>query len=181
MKRNKSFTTFIAVLILIAGSLVAQTSVATAAKCNPAKPTGKTVGSINVGKLEMPIKSFMYPAGGVMEPQKSTLMAAVSQRHMPLSSTLGTSVIVWHVNYGGCVNALNTLTYKSIGSTFSVTDENGETTKYKISKKFEVVKGKYKKEWFTLIGPRQLLLATCTGAFANGHYKDNSILIAVPA
>lgn len=181
MKRNVKTTSIIIALILTAASLVAFNNSASAAKCVPVKPTGKTVGEISVGNLEMPIKAFNYPAGGVMEPQKSTLMAAMSQRHMPLSSTLGTSVIVWHVNYAGCVNALNVLTTKSIGSVFNVTDEKGVTTKYKISKKFEVVKGKYKKEWFTLIGPRQLMLATCTGAFANGHYKENSILIAVPA
>lgn len=168
------------VLVLITSSLFVFNTTANAAKCVPVKPTGKSVGSITVGSLTMPIKSFNYPAGGVMEPQKSTLMAALSERHMPLSSTLGTSVIVWHVNYSGCVNQLNTLTYKSIGSTFNVVDENGDTTKYKIAQKFEVTKGKYKKEWFTLIGPRQLLLATCTGAFANGHYKENSILIAIP-
>lgn len=181
MKRNKKITSVIAAIFMIASSLLAFNISANAAKCVPVKPTGKTVGEISVGSLDMPIKAFNYPAGGVMEPQKSTLMAAMSQRHMPLSSTLGTSVIVWHVNYAGCVNALNVLTTKSVGSVFTITDENGETTKYKISKKLEVVKGKYKKEWFTLIGPRQLLLATCTGAFANGHYKENSILIAVPA
>jgi hypothetical protein len=180
MKRKKLYS-FVAILSLIAASLFATNSIASAAACKPVKPTGKTVGTIKAGSLEMPIKQFMYPAGGVMEPQKSTLMAAVSQRHMPLSSTLGTSVIVWHVNYAGCVNELNTVTYKAIGSTFSIVDEKGKTTKYKISKKYEVAKGKYKKEWFTLIGPRQLLLATCTGAFANGHYKENSIIIAVPA
>ena len=181
MKLKNKFTSIAAALILTTASLIAFNTTATAAKCVPVKPSGKTVGEISVGSLDIPIKAFNYPAGGVMEPQKSTLMAAMSQRHMPLSSTLGTSVIIWHVNYSGCINALNVLTTKSIGSTFTVTDENGDTTKYKISKKYEVVKGKYKKEWFTLIGPRQLLLATCTGAFANGHYKENSILIAVPA
>lgn len=181
MKRNKNIFSLGTVLILITASLVAFSTSANAAKCNPVRPTGKTVGTISVGSLDMPIKSFIYPAGGIMEPQKSTQMAAVSQRHMPLSSTLGTSVIVWHVNYAGCVNPLNVLTTRSVGSTFSIVDEKGGTTKYKISQKLQVTKGKYKKEWFTLIGPRQLLLATCTGAFANGHYKDNSILIAVPA
>jgi hypothetical protein len=180
MKFNHKTISQLSTILLVATSLFTFSTPANAAKCVPVKPTGKTVGEISVGSLDMPIKAFNYPAGGVMEPQKSTLMAALSQRHMPLSSTLGTSVIVWHVNYAGCVNALNTLTYKSVGSVFSITDENGKATKYKISKKFEVVKGKYNKDWFTLIGPRQLLLATCTGGFANGHYKENSILIAVP-
>lgn len=128
----------------------------------------------------MPIKAFTYPAGGVMEPQKTTLSAGVSQRHMPLSSNIGTSVITWHVNYAGCWNALNVLTMKKIGTTFKVTDENGKTLKYRIDKKVVVKKGNYKKSWFTLVGPRQLALFTCTGGFVNGHYKDNWVLIATP-
>ena len=181
MKRKHKLKSIGVVVVLLLTSLVAINTSANAAKCKPVRPTGKTVGGISVGNLDMPIKSFNYPAGGIMEPQKSTLMAAVSQRHMPLSSTLGTSVIVWHVDYAGCINALNVITKRSIGSTFSIVDENGDTTRYKIKMKQDVVKGKYKKEWFTLIGPRQLLLATCTGAFANGHYKENTIIIAVPA
>ena len=149
-------------------------------KCKPVKPTGTTVGKISVGNLTMPIKAFTYPAGGVMEPQKTTLSAGVSQRHMPLSSNIGTSVITWHVNYSGCWNALNVLTTKKVGSTFKVTDENGKTVKYKINKKVVVKKGNYKKSWFTLVGPRQLALFTCTGGFINGHYKDNWVLIATP-
>ncbi len=180
MRKNR-VSSLTAALVLIVASLFAFNTSASAAKCSPVKPKGKTVGEISVGSLDMPIKSFNYPAGGVMEPQKSTLMAAVSQRHMPLSSTLGTSVIVWHVDYAGCINPLNVITKRAIGSTFSIVDENGDTARYKITKKMDVVKGKYKKEWFTLIGPRQLLLATCTGAFANGHYKENAIIIAVPA
>lgn len=180
MKRKLKFKSIGVVAILILASLVAVNTSANASKCKPVRPTGKTVGEISVGNLDMPIKSFNYPAGGIMEPQKSTLMAALSQRHMPLSSTLGTSVIVWHVDYSGCINPLNVITKRAIGSTFSIVDENGETTRYKIKMKQDVVKGRYKKEWFTLIGPRQLMLATCTGAFANGHYKENTIIIAVP-
>ncbi len=180
MKHRNKLVSLTAALALVASSLFAFNSSANASRCVPVKPTGKTVGTISVGNLDMPIKPFMYPAGGVMEPQKSTQMAALSQRHMPLSSTLGTSVIVWHVDYAGCVNPLNVITKRSVGSTFSIVDENGDTQKYKITQKTQVQKGRYKKEWFTLIGPRQLLLATCTGAFANGHYKDNLILIAVP-
>jgi hypothetical protein len=62
MKRNKKFYSLIATLALIAGSLIATTSIASAAACKPVKPTGKTVGTISVGSLDMPIKSFIYPA-----------------------------------------------------------------------------------------------------------------------
>lgn len=149
-------------------------------KCKPRKPTGTTVGRISVGNVSLPIKAFNYPAGGVMEPQKTTLAAGVSQRHMPLSSNIGTSVITWHVNYSGCDNALNVFTKKKVGTTFTVKDETGVTTEYRIDKKVVVKKGSYEKSWFTLVGPRQLTLVTCTGQFKNGHYKDNYVLIATP-
>ena len=177
---KKKFVTCIFVTALTSVFVTTPSVNAGAAGCNPVKPVGKTVGQIHVGSLIMPIKSFNYPAGGTMEPAKSTLMAAVSQRHMPLSSTMGTSVIVWHVNYSGCNNSLNVITTKPVGFTFKVTDENGVTTSYKIDKKMTVKKGNYQQSWFNLIGPRKLLLATCTGTVKNGHYTDNSILLASP-
>jgi sortase (surface protein transpeptidase) len=157
-----------------------QTGPNSQSRCKPIRPKGTTVGTISVGNLEMPIKAFNYPAGGVMEPQKTTLAAGVSQRHMPLSAEIGTSVITWHVNYSGCWNPLNILTKKREGSIFTVTDENGESVRYRIDKKVVVRKGNYKKSWFTLVGPRQLTLVTCTGSFVDGHYKDNWVLIATP-
>ncbi|MGI9131544.1 MAG: class F sortase, partial [Candidatus Nanopelagicaceae bacterium] len=100
--------------------------------------------------------------------------------HMPLSSTMGTSVIAWHVNYAGCTNPLNILTSKSVGYTFKVKDEKGKTTIYKVDRKLIVKKGNYKESWFNLIGPRKLLLATCTGSFKDGHYTNNAIIFASP-
>jgi hypothetical protein len=177
----KKFYVGIGLVALVSALFVAPTMNASAAGCNPVKATGKTVGQIQAGSVNMPIKSFNYPAGGIMEPQKSTLAAAVSVRHMPLSSTLGTSVIVWHVNYAGCNNQLNILTSQSVGYKLKITDENGKVKYYKISKKFQVKKGNYQSSWFNLIGPRQLLLVTCGGSFKNGHYTENSVLIATPA
>jgi len=150
------------------------------AACVQTKATGKTIGEIRVGSLKMPIKPFNYPAGGVMEPQKSVQMAALSQRHMPLDSTMGTSVLLWHVDYAGCVNPLNTLTTKKVGFKFQVKGDTGGVISYQITNIYKVKKGNYKDSWFNLIGPRQLLLATCGGAFANGHYKENVIIIAKP-
>jgi hypothetical protein len=148
------------------------------AACKPVKPTGKTVGRIAVGNVDMPIKQFTYPAGGIMEPQATTLSAAVSLRHMPLSSQLGTSVITWHKDYNRCVNELNIFFDRKVGSRFDLTDENGDVQSYRVTKKLEVKKGDYKKSWFTLVGPRQLTLVTCTGKFRNGHYEDNLVVIA---
>lgn len=150
------------------------------AKCIPVKPNGKTIGRINVSDISLPIKNFIYPEGGKMEPQGSTLMAAVSLRHMPLSSTIGSSVIVWHRDYKGCSNELNIFLKRQVGSTFTIKDENNEIKTYKVSKKLVVDKGGYKASWFRTIGPRQLVLVTCTGPFRNGHYEQNFVLIAEP-
>jgi Sortase domain len=165
--------------VAVALSLILPINSAQAA-CVQTKATGKTVGQINVGSLTMPIKPFTYPAGGIMEPQKSVLMAAISLRHQPLTATMGTSVVVWHVNYAGCVNPLNVLTTKNVGYKFQVQDSDGGVISYKITSIYKVKKGNYKQSWFNVIGPRQLLLATCGGNFANGHYQENVVIIAKP-
>ncbi len=167
--------------VLIFNCLFAITATQNAsADCKPVKPRGQSVGTINYGNKKMPIIPFTYPAGGVMEPQKTTRAAAISLRHMPLESKLGTSVIAWHVNFNGCINELNSLLYKSVGYRFSITDNNGVTRKYEISQKFNVKKGNYRKSWFSLVGPRKLAMFTCSGPFVNGHFRDNEVLIAVP-
>ncbi len=153
---------------------------AASADCKPVKPRGQSVGMINYGNKKMPIIPFTYPAGGVMEPQKTTRAAAISLRHMPLDSKLGTSVIAWHVDFNGCLSELNALLDKSVGYRFSITDNNGVARKFEISQKFTVKKGKYRKSWFSLVGPRRLAMFTCSGPFVNGHYRDNEVLIAVP-
>ena len=152
------------------------------AACNPTKPIGKAIGTINIGSSKTPIIPFTYPAGGVMEPQKTTEAIFMSLRHMPLSSSIGTTVLAWHVNFNGCWNDLNYLIGdEKVGFKFKITDETGVTKTYKISQITIVKKGNYKKSWFTITGPRQLALITCAGAFANGHYVENKVIIAVPA
>ena len=176
---NKFRLTSILGVFVVASALLFPMQTSNAA-CVQTKATGKTVGEIQVGNVTMPIKPFTYPAGGIMEPQKSVQMAAVSLRHQPLNATMGTSVIVWHINYAGCVNPLNTLTYKSVGFKFQITDAQNNSVTYKITNMYKVKKGNYKQSWFNVIGPRQLLLATCGGNFVNGHYQDNAVIIAKP-
>ena len=151
------------------------------AACKPVKPIGTPIGTVNVGASKMPIVPFSYPAGGVMEPQKTTEALFMSLRHMPLSSSIGTSVLVWHINANGCWSNLNFLIGdEKVGTRFKITDETGVTKSYRISEISIVQKGKYKKSWFTLVGPRKLALFTCSGAFVDGHYVDNKVIIAVP-
>lgn len=182
MLSNLRRTSFVlASLSALTASLIVIPNVAaSAAPCKPVKPVGEKVGQIQVDSVKMPILEFMYPAGGIMEPQKSTLMAGLSQRHMPLSSTVGTSVVVWHRDYSKCVNALNILFKKSKGEQIALTDEKGKTRRYVIDYKEVIRKGDYQDSWFTLIGPRQIALFTCTGKFKKGHYEDNLVIIAKP-
>jgi hypothetical protein len=69
---------------------------------------------------------------------------------------------------------------KEEGFVITLEGEDGVRTKYKIEKKLVVKKGDYKKSWFTLIGPRQIALFTCTGTFIKGHYDKNMVFIATP-
>ena len=179
--KDKKLIRILTSLALILGITLSPIALtASQAACKPEKPTGKTIGTISVGNLDMPIKAFNYPAGGIMEPQGTTLAAGLSLRHMPLDSKLGTTVITWHVNYNGCWSPLNVLMGKEEGFVITLEDEDGVRTKYKIEKKLVVKKGDYKKSWFTLIGPRQIALFTCTGTFTKGHYEKNMVFIATP-
>lgn len=180
MKLEKFIRVILGLALAIGISLSPTALTVSAAACKPEKPTGKTIGTISVGNLDMPIKAFNYPAGGIMEPQETTLAAGLSLRHMPLDSKLGTTVITWHVNYNGCWSPLNVLMGKEEGFVITLEDEDGVRTKYKIEKKLVVKKGDYKKSWFTLIGPRQIALFTCTGTFTKGHYEKNMVFIATP-
>ena len=68
----------------------------------------------------------------------------------------------------------------SLGYIFAVTDENGKTTKYKITD-IQIVKvGAYKKSWFYLSGARRLVMITCHGKIVKKHYTENQIFFASP-
>ena len=125
MRNRLSIRIGIVVSLLVTSTLVPTALTVSNAACVQVKPTGKTVGTIKAGNVSMPIKSFTYPAGGIMEPQKSVLAAGLSKRHMPLNSTLGTSVITWHINFKGCWNKLNLLMSKKKGFVFTIIDEDG--------------------------------------------------------
>lgn len=180
--RSKILKIFSAASLGLVLSLAPVSQSPSLAACNPVKPKGTPIGTINVGPSKTSIIPFTYPAGGVMEPQKTTEALFMSLRHMPLSSSIGTTVLAWHINSNGCWNDLNFLIGdEKVGFRFKITDETGVTKTYRITETTVVKKGKYRKSWFSIVGPRKLALFTCTGAFADGHYLDNKVIIAVPA
>ena len=170
----------VAAAVLGISSLTVIVESASAANCVPVKSKGASAGKISLGSISIPIKAFNYPAGGVMEPEKNTTSAGLSQRHMPLSSKVGSSVIVWHRDYKGCIHPLNAFMAKKPGTIFSVTDENGDKQRYRINLIKTIAKGDYKESWFNLIGSRQIVMFTCTGVFKSGHYEKNMVFIATP-
>lgn len=176
----KHFVRFSLALSLIANLLFFISPSANAAKCTDPKKDGKTIGKVIAGKTQVDIKYVDYPEGGVLNPPKSPLNVGLSIRHMPLYSPIGSSLLVWHINYKGCEGKLNVLNDRKIGYKFSIIDEKGFKQEFRITKKAQVKKGRYKNEWFQLNGPRQLVLVTCIGRVINGSYEDNLVLIAVP-
>lgn len=177
MKRSKIF---LIVGSLISLLLIATPTSSTAAGCSDPNKDGRTVGKIIVGGTTVDVKNVNYPAGGQLNPPRSPLNAGVSVRHAPLKADVGSSIIVWHINYSGCNGKLNVINSKKRGFTFSVVDETGETRTYAIAEVLRIPKGRYRPEWFRLDGPRQLVLVTCVGVVVNGHYKDNLVIIARP-
>ena len=178
MKRFAGLTISLA---LISNLLIGFATPASAAVCPDPKKDGKTIAKVKVGKLSVDVKYVDYPAAGVMDPPDSPLNVGLSIRHMPLTSPIGSSLLVWHINYKGCVGKLNPIMDKKVGSKFSIVDEKGFTQSFKITKKLQVKKGKYNEDWFALNGPRQLVLVTCIGKIVNRHYEDNYVIFAVPS
>lgn len=166
---------------LFLGNFAALAPTASAAKCPASNLDGKTIGTIKYGSISVPVKSVTYPISGVLDPPVSPLFAGISARHKPLSATVGSSIIVWHVKYNECVGKLNPIVKSKVGSEISVKDEKQANKKYKITSNFSVPLGEYMAEWFTLDGPRQLVFVTCTGKVIKGRYTRNQIVIAVPA
>lgn len=173
-----------ALIILAISSLfwaIFPSQLASAAQKNCDSTAGyKTVGTLQLGKIKLPVVPFTYPKGGIMDPPATTAVAAISTRHASINSISGSQIILWHRDYNGCIGKLNTLVGKSVGKTFTITDPKRKTISYTIRKTFTVNVGEYKKEWFLLNGLPQVVLVTCTGKFVNGHHTQNFVAIATP-
>ena len=174
----------IAVVLLIAASTLfspAAISLSYAGpKCPIVSKPGPNAGSITVDGKKTLIEYVYYPAGGELLPPVSTEVAGLSLRHQKLSSTSGSSVIIWHKDLNGCVGRMEPLTLKKVGATFLINDETGHSQKYKITQVNIVKIGQYKKSWFYLSGPRKLVLITCHGKIVKKHYQENQVFIATP-
>lgn len=141
---------------------------------------GEPIAWITANGVTVPITRVSYPRGGVLEPPPTNQAAGVSARHASLDSTMGTSVLTWHVRYGpGCDGALNGLLRMREGDTFTIRTKAG-TTRYEISGRADVAKGDYRPSWFGQAGPHRLSLFTCSD-LRNGEFTKTTAIFAKPA
>lgn len=141
---------------------VTPVSPATAVNCPPASIGGAPIGTITVGDVSVPIKPVRFISGGTLQPPATNQAVGLSTVNAPLDATEGTTVMAWHVRYGrGCPGTLNSLLDLPIGGTFTVQEHGSPPVEYRITRRLEVPKGKYRTAWFTQVGPRRLALFTC--------------------
>jgi hypothetical protein len=149
-------------LTLLIGTPALFVGPAHAAKCPPASVGGASIGSITAGGETVPIKPVTYKPGGTLRPPDTAKAVGLSTINAPLDATEGTTVMAWHVRFGkGCPGTLNTLLELPIGSKFTVSVHGSTAREYRITERFEVPRGKYKRKWFTPVGPHRLALFTC--------------------
>jgi hypothetical protein len=158
----RRFVALLGALVLVLGIPGGFAAPAYAAKCPPAKVGGPAVGTITAGGVSVPIKPVSYEPGGTLRPPDTAKAVGFSTLNAPLDATEGTTVMAWHVRFGkGCPGTLNTLLKLPIGATFTVQPDDSAAREYRITERFEVPRGKYKKEWFSPVGPHRLALFTC--------------------
>jgi hypothetical protein len=168
---------FLAVLLAIGMPFA---SPAIAENCPGPSVGGKTIGWVEFDDIQVPLKRFTYPAGGVLDPPGSAAVAGVSARHRPLLSDTGTTVLAWHLRYGqGCNGALNPILKKRVGEKFDIVTLNGNRQTFSIVERADVARGQYLPEWFRTNGPRQVSLFTCS-KLRNGRFVNTQALFAVP-
>jgi hypothetical protein len=152
----------LALAIVISISSAVTPPAAKAVNCPPATVGGGAIGNINAGGVRVPIKPVTYVPGGTLRPPDTAKAVGVSTINAPLDSDQGTSVLAWHVRYGkGCFGSLNSLLTMPVGSTFTVQLKDSPSREYRITRRIEVPKGRYKAAWFSPDGPHRLALFTC--------------------
>lgn len=167
-------------LAVLAGMMAVAPASQARANCPPPSVGGRTVAWISVSDTRVPVKAIDFRRGQALHPPDTNQAAGVSRGHAPLSATIGTTVITWHVRYGvGCDGSLNPVLDEPIGATFTVRPVGKPARQYRITSRHTVMKGAYRAAWFRQQGPHQLALFTCAG-LRGGKFRKTTVILAEP-
>lgn len=94
----------------------------------------------------------------------------------------GTTVLAAHVDAEGVgAGPLAEVLRAPGGTTVEVTTAAGATVRYAVAEVRSYPKaGGLPPDLFAADGPPRLVLITCSGAFVDGHYADNAVVVATP-
>lgn len=95
--------------------------------------------------------------------------------------TEGTTLLAGHIAYNGVNGSFRWLANVKVGNVAYTKNANGATQKWIADKVFYREQTDFPQSYWSAEGPRQLILVTCGGSFANGHYSKNVFVSFVPA
>lgn len=155
----------------------------------PAGPSSVTVGSVGI--------STGWEARGLLPGKKLDLPATTAawyNQSAPIDATAGSTVLSAHINSpSGGEGPFWGLADVAKGAPVEIQDATGTKSTYKVSELVTVPKDqsspgwkKYELKWFTLTGPRQIVLVTCGGPMLGFDeagipiYKYLTVAVATP-
>lgn len=145
-----------------------------------AAPTRLSLPDLGLGADVLPVG---IDGGGALEVPADPRVAGWWSSGAVPGSPLGSTVVAAHVDAQGVgPGPLAAVLRAPVGTRVEVTTADGTTVRYAIAEIRSYPKsGGLPAELFAVDGPPRLVLITCSGAFRDGHYADNAVVIAAPA
>lgn len=132
------------------------------------------------------VDATVVPVGvvaGTNDVEVPPLREAGWYRYGPSPGEAGSSVLVGHVDGDGQRGIFWALRDLALGAPVTVRYADGTSRGFAVSARAEELKTALPPALFSRIGPPQLALITCGGAFdaSTHHYLDNVVVVATPA
>lgn len=131
------------------------------------------------------VDATVVPVGvvaGTNDVEVPPLREAGWYRYGPSPGEAGSSVLVGHVDGDGQRGIFWSLRNLALGIPVTVRYADGSSRAFAVSARAEELKTSLPPALFSRIGPPQLTLITCGGAFdaSTHHYLDNVVVVATP-
>lgn len=162
---------------------------------------GRGGRTVTMSLSDMTSNTIFIPAIGTYAPLRGTTQFGYNNAHPDMDSLLlptnprkvawysavplvggdyGTTVLAGHVAYRGQWGAFHHLASLVPGNTVWTKDDHGAYQRWQVTSVTHPRQTDFPQDYWNTSGPRQLVLVTCGGPFANGHYRDNVIVVATP-